>query len=417
MPGVAFGKGGIMRPLKPHASYCIYRKKTKAGYFWYVRYWDETSRKYAYIRSTGIPIKGRGGGRHNAEEAARAMLLQIRFSPDSSPKPFTQYVADFWRDDSPYVREYAVVKKRPLAAAYVKLHRDDVSRHIEPFPGFRGITLYSLTSGVIRDWMRWAAEKGLAGGRVNKIMQAMSVAVRHAVARGELEKDPFKNIRGAPDLRKEKGVLTSSEVAALIRAPARDPCGRLAILLGVLWGDIGDGVIAVKHNYIDEDGLKEPKCGSSGTVPMPESVRAAIEEVRRISRNPAPDALVLESLECPGKPFSKTHLEKAFAKELETIGIPGKWRPPLHPGKKLATEEMKPPEGYVNEQRRRNLTFHSLRHSFVTLGRLAGLSDLEIQAMARHKSGAMMERYSHANQVLDFAAAREKLEKAVGGKA
>jgi integrase len=147
---------------------------------------------------------------------------------------------------------------------------------------------------------------------------------------------------------------------------------------------------------------------------MPESVRAAIEEVRRISRNPAPDALVMESLECPGKPFSKTYLEKALARELEAIGIPGKWRPPLHPGKKLAAaEEKKPPEKYVNEQRRRNISFHSLRHTFVTLGRLAGISDLEIQTLARHKSGAMMERYSHASQVLDFTVAREKLEKAI----
>jgi integrase len=123
----------------------------------------------------------------------------------------------------------------------------------------------------------------------------------------------------------------------------------------------------------------------------------------------------MASLECPGKPFSKTHLEKALAKELEAIGIPGKWRPEPYPGKKLTAEEMKLPEGYVNEQRRRNLTFHGLRHTFVTLGRLAGISDLEIQALARHKSGAMMERYSHASQVLDFQAAREKLEKAIGG--
>jgi hypothetical protein len=39
------------------------------------------------------------------------------------------------------------------------------------------------------------------------------------------------------------------------------------------------------------------------------------------------------------------------------------------------------------------------------------------QALARHKSGAMIERYSHAAQVLDFTAAREKLEKAIGGNA
>jgi hypothetical protein len=153
-----------MRPLKPHAPYCIYRKKTKAGYFWYVRYWDEASRKYARIRATGVPVKGRGGGRHDAEEAARAMLPRIRLSLDASPKSFIQYTADFWKDDSPYVRECDQVKKKPLSARYLQGHRDDTRLHIEPFPGFQEITLQELTPGLIRDWMTWAGGTGVEGG-------------------------------------------------------------------------------------------------------------------------------------------------------------------------------------------------------------------------------------------------------------
>jgi integrase len=95
----------------------------------------------------------------------------------------------------------------------------------------------------------------------------------------------------------------------------------------------------------------------------------------------------------PDKPPNTKYFQRALQKELDVIGISG------------------------NEQRRRNLTFHSLRHSYITLGRLAGISDLEIQALAGHKSGAMMERYSHASQVLDFAAAREKLESVLNAAA
>jgi integrase len=400
-------------------------KGTKTGPVWYARFWDENSRRYAITRSTGIPAEGKRLRRYDAEQAARKMLPGIQFTPAVPEKSFIQYVADFWLPDSPYARECALVKKKPLASAYIALHHDDVRRHIEPFPGFQGISLRQLTPGHIREWMRWMAEKGMKGGRINKVMQAMSVAVRYAVSGEELDRDPFKNIHEAPESRKEKGILGLGEITKLISMPAADPRGRLAVLLGalcglrlgevrgLLWGDIREDAITVCHNYQNEDGLKAPKWGSIGTVPITASVRAAIEEVRRLSRNPAPDALVMESLECLGKPFSKTHFEKALAKELEAIGIPGKWQPPLHPGKKLAAEEKKPPEGYVNEQKRRNLTFHSLRHTFVTLGRLAGISDFEIQALARHKSGAMMDRYSHAAQVLDFSSAKEKLETAV----
>jgi integrase len=86
----------------------------------------------------------------------------------------------------------------------------------------------------------------------------------------------------------------------------------------------------------------------------------------------------MESLTCPGKPLGKSYFEDGLARDLGTIGIPGKWKPAPHQGKKLKPEEIVSPEGYINEQKRRNLTFHGLRHTFITLGRLAGLSDFEI---------------------------------------
>jgi len=151
-----------------------------------------------------------------SRQAARDMLPRIRFASaaPAPEKPFVQYVADFWLPDSPYVRECALVKKKPLAVSYVGLHHEDVRRHIEPFPAFHGISLRQLTPGLIRDWMRWMAEKGVKGGRINKVMQAMSVAVHYAVACEELERDPFKNIHEAPETRKEKGILSSAELAS-----------------------------------------------------------------------------------------------------------------------------------------------------------------------------------------------------------
>jgi hypothetical protein len=44
---------------------------------------------------------------------------------------------------------------------------------------------------------------------------------------------------------------------------------------------------------------------------------------------------------------------------------------------------------------------------------MAGISDLEIQTLAGHKSHEMMDHYSHAGQVIDYASARDKLEKVV----
>ncbi|MDR2786042.1 MAG: hypothetical protein LBB83_09030 [Treponema sp.] len=161
-----------MRPKKVRSPFTLYLKETRIGPVWYARFRDEGSRRYAVTRSTGILSGGTKQRRYEAEQAARTMLPGIRFTaetPDRTDKPFTRYVADFWLPDSPYVRDCALVKKKPLAAAYISLHHEDVRRHIEPFPGFRGVTLKTLTAGHIRGWTRWMAERGIRGGRINEL--------------------------------------------------------------------------------------------------------------------------------------------------------------------------------------------------------------------------------------------------------
>ncbi len=64
----------------------------------------------------------------------------------------------------------------------------------------------------------------------------------------------------------------------------------------------------------------------------------------------------------------------------------------------------------LEEQKERNLTLHGMRHTFVTLARMAGIPDIIIQSLAGHKSAEMMNRYSHAAQVIDFEETRKRLE-------
>ena len=86
------------------------------------------------------------------------------------------------------------------------------------------------------------------------------------------------------------------------------------------------------------------------------------------------------------------YFRSAFARELQNIGI----------------DEA--------AQKSRNLTYHGLRHTYVTHGRLSGLNDFEIQTLARQKSKVVMERYSHGKQAIDFLEARKKLEVAVNAE-
>ena len=63
------------------------------------------------------------------------------------------------------------------------------------------------------------------------------------------------------------------------------------------------------------------------------------------------------------------------------------------------------------EQRERNISFHSFRHTFITLARSVGISDAAVMAMAGHRSVEMLAHYSHVGKILDFRELSERLGK------
>ena len=228
----------------------------------------------------------------------------------------------------------------------------------------------------------------------------MSVQIRKAVARGELKADPFLSVKRVPYEPKEKGILNVQEIEQLLKVQENDARVRLAVLLAMLsglrrgevrglrWGDIDrdNGFINVQHNYIDTEGLKPCKWGSARTVLLPTPVFPILQAVRSISPYTDSKDYVFFSLSSQYKPFSVGIIRSGFVRMLKNTGISSE------------------------EQKQRNLTFHGLRHTFVTMARMAGLPDITVQALAGHKSAEMMNRYSHAGQVIDFADARQKLE-------
>jgi integrase len=244
----------------------------------------------------------------------------------------------------------------------------------------------------------------ISGRRINAILQGMRVAVRWAVDNEELDSDPFRKLDEAAEEENEKGILTQTELNKLIATPVQDPFSRLAVLLaarcgmrrgevrGLKWGDIKDGIITIQNNYVNEDGLKSPKIKggtlvkNSSPVPLPSDVNDTLELVRQYSNYTDETDFVFQSWKHQRKVVSNEYFRSALSRELRSIGID------------------------KETQKSRNITYHGLRHSYVTLGRMSGLNDLEIQTLARQKSKGVMERYSHGKQAIDFIEARKKLE-------
>jgi hypothetical protein len=64
--------------------YTLYKETNKSGTFWYARFWDESLKKYAHNRSTGVPVEGKRERRWEAEKAA---TLCVEFTHHTSKNP------------------------------------------------------------------------------------------------------------------------------------------------------------------------------------------------------------------------------------------------------------------------------------------------------------------------------------------
>jgi integrase len=423
--------------------FTLYKEKTQSGTIWYARFWDETCQRYKHSRSTGILVEGKKERRYEAEEVARQLYeeftvsiatvkqLTVTESKETTPQtpqdmtnsppngliantPLIEYLSDFWTASSEYANFKRDVQKNALTSYYIKMNHDAICCHVQPFPGFEGVTVGSLNKAVLKKWLIWLASRKtqrrkkdgslneggtLSSRRANNVLQAVRVAVRWAVDNEEIPVDPFRKLGEITESMKEKGVLSLEERNTLINLPVSDYRVRLFMLLGSLcglrrgemrglqWGDIADGIITVQHNYQDKEGLKMPKYNSIRKVPVPAAVQNILDIVYENAFNTSPENFVLASPIRQGKPLNNNFFRESVTKELESIGLS------------------------AAKQKERVITCHSLRHTFVTLAQLAGIPDVVISALAGHKSVEVTKKvYSHVPQIIDFNDARKKIE-------
>jgi integrase len=373
---------------------------------WYARFWNEQEGKY-YSRALGVPVEGKKERRREAEEAALTLAADMTEkaiipAPVAKPPasaPLLEYVGNFWQPDSEYVREKALVEKNPISAHYLLQNRRMVETKMKPFPGFADITLGGLSKPVIRQWKIWLAERGCSGRAINGAMLALRVPVKRAFFDDIITADPFMGVPRAAHKEKVRGILTPAEIKQLVEMPVVDPRSRLAVFLplycsmrmgevrGLQWGDISDGIIHIQHNWQEREGLKKCKCGSEGYVPMPRVVAELVNQVHAIAPLTGAEDFVMSVK--PYHPICREFLSAALRFELSQIGI---------------TEQ---------QRKERNIVYHSLRHSFVTACRIAGLTDFETMTLSRHKDAKMLQRYSHGDQALDVRQIGQKLEKSL----
>ena len=385
-----------------HRPYSLYKKKCKQGKVWYVRFWSYGEQRYTLVRSTGILVIGKKGREWTADEEARKILETLSYSP--TKKTVAQYLTDFWENGSRYIKKCEKLKQAPLSAAHIQNRQRLIKQYINTYPLFIKLPLVELTVGQIEDWMLWLSEndptekdplknKGISNQQIDKALQTIKVAIHEAVGRQELKNDITKLVEAPIFQYQEKGILRPDEIKKLILM-LKDRDSRIAIFLGLCgmrmgeirglkYEDITGGQIFIRHNFVDLDGEKAPKCNSKRIIPVPDGIKDCIGKgTGYIFKN--------RNKKAKGKPVCCGYFRNIFIKSLELIEI---------------TKE---------EQKARFLSFHSLRHTFVTVGQYNGMSQIMTMAQAGHISRQSNIRYTHPGQVISLEEARESRKAAIG---
>jgi integrase len=377
-----------------HADFSLYTKKEKDGLMWYAKFWDFEAKRFTVYRSLKIEAGGKSKRRLKAYTAAEVMLQEVARA-DKCQESFIDFLSHFWAKGGIYDRVFMLQNKKKLSASYLRLNNGVIKNHISVYPKFKNLPPDKITGGIIQDYMLWATAKGTSDILINKTLQNMRVAMRYLYDRDEITQYPFQKIKDIPVASCEKGVFNKQEIVNLLTSDVIENTAKSGIMLGMLcgmrlgeiqglkWEDIEGDIINIRNNWQRGEGIKEPKCGSARQVFLPPELKAMLAFLEKKTAFVFPGIRKCNN----AKPASGGYFRNIFAKALESIGID------------------------ETQREARHITFHSLRHSFITNGRVAGISDIEICALAGHKSAAMMERYSHAKQVLDL----EKLKTTLTG--
>ncbi len=371
------------------APFSLFTKQLKAGKFWYVRYYNPDTGKYDVYRSTKIKCTGKQGNKFKAYDWAKEHTPEVRINKQK----LIPFIKAFWADDSPYLKKKRLVDQKPLSPDYVLAHQIMIKTHLETYKPFKDLYIEDIKPGLIDDWKLYKLEHGLGVRRVNAGMQTMRVPLRYAYERGDLEVYPFRRVKNIPYKPKEKGILTLEEIKKIQETHEPDPRIYLSLQLaifaglrrgevrGLKWEDIDEQhqCIEVRHNFINSEGVKECKWGSSRKAPLSPQIIAALKDVKRVAPYRSKTDFIMFNLEDRTVPCSNALIRSGFNRMMTSIGI---------------KEE---------ERKKRNLTYHGLRHTFVTMARMSGLPDIVVQALAGHKSSQMMDHYSHGNKIIDFS--------------
>jgi integrase len=369
------------------APYSIYRRGSNGVL--YFQFWNQTIHRYESAKSTGTRnlTKAKAYIRSLIDERD---AIAMRFEDPY----FTDYLKGFWDwDKSIYIHSKLMRRPNSIGKAYVRASTAYIERYAVCF--FRKARRSEILTRDLEAFLLHLRQTtSLSPRSINAVYDAVAIPIREAFRIGEIENDPSRAVRKLWMPQKEKGIPSTAEVAKLSALEWPDPrvaCAfKVAAICGLRLGEIralcrdaiGDETITVKYSYSVVDGLKSPKNGRVRVVPVPAFLHDELLSLAK--KSPHHEDWIFWG-NVSGKPLDGKVITTGFYTAMARIGID------------------------EDARKKRNITFHSLRHFCNSILRGA-LPDEKLRQLTGHIDRSMTDRYDHITDI-DMAIIKEAQEK------
>ncbi len=378
------------------APFSICERKTETGRAYFVARFYGTNGKI--VKTKSFPdAKTAASAARKAEALLRDGIIANASNPDAAA-----YLKTFWTRESDYVRGRAL-RGVVHSEDYIKISAMVIHKHLDP--KVKGMRLLDISADFLEGVVLDLSISGARPRTVNAVIDALRIPVKYFCKRNRLA-DPLASIERLAERPRERGILSVAEIQKIIALKDESPRVQAGVLLGALCGlrlgecrglmpgdiDREAGMLTIRHNAIGHE-IKGPKGSRPGSlrarqVPIPYPVLDALNRCASVA--PSGASFVLWNDADHTRPIHGGTLQAGFKRILAKVGID-----------KTAAKS-------------RNIVYHGLRHTFVSLQRSNGLPDFIIARMSGHRDVAMLENYSRgADNIVDFGKAREAIERAV----
>lgn len=322
--------------------------------------------------------------------AQEALDKGLVFDYQKPVKPLLiPFIEAYWDYSGSYVKK-KLAEGYSITKNYTTIMLQTFNKHIKPHI-HDAMPLDGFSVALMEKIKAKLYNSGVSTSTIGRVVQSIRKPLIEAYKAELIQDNIGERLSTVKRVYAEKGILTSTESKALIKhlkGKYQNGYERWKYLIpavGYYCGLRNGEIVSLTPLSVEElvgadyslihvdrawnriDGFKLPKNGKKRLVTIPSELARELIDYS----DKRPDSLIFYSLKNKERPIDEKAVSDAFREGLEEIGID------------------------KDEQKKRNISFYSLRHGFNSTMVDSGLSEVQIRGVTGHSSYAMLEHYRH----------------------